>query len=1455
MKKKYLLILIALILYSVPNKLFGQTSPNCSVNAGAATTYCEGEEIELNGSGNNRVNESTIQWTQVSGPPINFSDSTIYKPLIIGATGGNTYVFRLTVTCNNGLPTSQDVSITVRNAPTASAGVDILGCPGNYPISGTIPTGPPTFTGTWSIIGNNNAGVSITDPSSASTTINLGEGNAGQTTLEWRVSDGDSSTCDGVSRITVTNIGGVDPVEAGPDVTKSSCFDVNTSHTFNASFGGINIGGQLGQWELVSGPSTPTFNNVNNNQATVSGLIEGVYEFKWKVSGPCVNGEDTVTITVPDPAGSVTNATTLLPNRNIRICDPSVTQLNLDGEPPLKPGETVQWEIVNNPGNTASFSSSSTVTTSTLFTPTVYGLSNTAGGNNATYRFRYTVTSANGLCTDSDIVRVRFVKNTLSVELTDDGTPSECIFATLNAQNEVDVTFGITKENPRINVPTRYQIVSGPITTGIINLGTRNSFTRKFTRIGTYVVRAYREPRGSTDIGCTTASDDIMVKISGTAEGANAGTDQFICSSSFPPNEVSLAGNTVIQGVGTWSKVSGPTGSSEIIENPNSASTKVTNLSNGVYYFRWSISSGPQGELLSSNSDEVKVVVSNSTLTYTNIAGSDVTICAGAYQLDGRDLLENERGKWSLISTNPAGNEAGVTFSSETDPKAIVNGLQKNIQYTFQYELTNGCTNLTDTVTLTVNNNDGPSAANAGDDICTTASTVNLAATIVTGGTGEWVKVSGPIGGNITNINDPTTSITSLQEGNYVYRWSVDGGAACPNNTTSDTVIVSIVPNTPYNAGADQDICGSNTITLSAATPVSQGEWVQTYGSGGWNFAMVSDVNNPNATIQNLSDGIYEFEWRVSTASCATNDKMSFSIANQPTAPNAGADKTICANSGNLEATPVVQGMGVWSFESGPNNPSITDISDPTTEIRGLVTGTYVFKWTTSPNEPPRDPSKPNCNNLVNSDLVTITVVAPANAGGNNSGVINLCGVTQVLLEGTLGSNGTWHYISSSPAGATTPTITYPNGGTSGNIASAVIEPNYEYIFEYRLPSDPACPSLDVDDTVTVRNFEAPDAIAGSDIEVCNLTTTPNMAATSVTSPNRGRWRFISSLSTSGVPTPTFDNNQLATTQVNGLTQPGTYYFRWETDNGTNTCRKSDDMVIIVRPESNAGTDTSMCIVGGTLDAETPTSGTGTWSFVSSTNAALNASDVTFSNNKNPKSNITFSSNVLDNDVITLQWVLNFPDINGVASTCNATDTVNIEVNAATATVLSPLITTNSCFGLNNGTLTTVASAGVAPYTYNLLYSTTAGGTYINSPQTDGDTDGSYTGLQPGFYKVEVQDSQLCGTVTSAPIEVQIDFLCGVSVSSNQIICDGDLPADISVFGVVGGSVEKWQKSESPTFASGITDIMAATTTLSGITIGSLTTTTYFRAVINYGIFGTVYSPVITVTVQDTVTA
>ena len=298
---------------------------NCSVNADLDRTICELEQFFFAGSATGLI-QSVPTWSQIAGPTAVIVDPNDPLSEVLGMTGGNVYTFRLTATCQDGIDQFQDIDVTVQPISLATASSDLASCPndtGSIVVNGNAP-GNPGETGMWSITGSNDAGVVINFPNSPTTTLTLPETSCGTTTIRWTIRGPDYAPgqfCESFAEIDITNYGGEQPVDAGPDQALDNCYTVSQSTSLNGSYGGCGLNGQQGMWSFVSGPNTPTIADPNSNTTGVSGLIEGTYVFRWSVSGPCANGEDTVTITV-DPA---TQDVTAVGGGNITLCDPAIT--------------------------------------------------------------------------------------------------------------------------------------------------------------------------------------------------------------------------------------------------------------------------------------------------------------------------------------------------------------------------------------------------------------------------------------------------------------------------------------------------------------------------------------------------------------------------------------------------------------------------------------------------------------------------------------------------------------------------------------------------------------------------------------------------------------------------------------------------------------------------------------------------------------------------------------------------------------------------------------------------------------------------------------------------------------------------------------------------------------------------------------------------------------------------
>lgn len=1231
MIKKKLLILGILLCLNI-----NTYSQNCTVNSDIDLNICENDALILNGSSSGLFQSpSDLKWTQIAGPSISISNPSNEVTSVIGFLPNNTYRFRLSATCRDGVRVFDDVRFTVLPVTTANAGPDQTACPGTSSLNANSPG--TNETGIWSIIGSNNAGVVLTTPTSPTSPITTNTSSAGQTTLRWTITN--TNNCFTTDDVVITNYGGESPVTTvTPNVTLGNCYSTTQCYRPNASFGGNGFGGQIGTWSQVSGPTNVTFSNVNARNPNICNLSEGCYVVKWTVTGPCVNGSDTVRICVPPPTQSVTTAS----SSNQVFCDGRTTAI-LTGNAAIYSGENVLWQQISGPTTVTFIDSTSNVT----------GVSGLNGSS--TYTFRYTITNPSTGCSSSSTVSLSYRNATPFIAPVTD-TVLACGID--NFSTTLSVTGGSQ---------TYYRIMSAPdsftLTTPTNEMITGNSLViNGLDAPGTYVIRLRRTVNSGVE--CSDFSRDFNIIVSDVPQGANAGTNQLLqCN----VNSTTLAGNRPNIGFGSWSQISGP--STAIISDIHDPQTAATAFISGVYFFRWTINGGPTCPKVE---DDVKLTFSSSTPQSVS-AGTNRTVCFGSsYRLDANVPIDGEVGEWTVSPS--------ATINDLNDPKTVISGLLANTVYTFKWKVTNLCGVDSSTVQITTNNTQGPPQANAGSDRCLPSGTTSLQlnGNNPSPASGLWTKLTGP---NATIANDTlfNTNITGLTNGIYTFEWRNTSGICDP---TFDTIQITISgPVTIADAGTDKDSC-SNSVTMNANTPTTGiGTWSQLNGPAGWE---VSDINDPNAQFTNLITGDYTFAWTISNGNCASSiDSVKITIDNIPTFPSAGLPQRICGSSTlTLTGNNVENGLAIWSvLDPSPSTPIFANPEDSSTLVSGLVTGIYTFLRTANS-------IGGICPSL--KDTVPDTVVINSNAGvdqeycGNRSSVelrgpeasigtwtkitggsatITTISPNTVLVTNTSPSGSPYQFVFTVPARWGCPqtvdtmqlilhdTTVIPNAGTDQNICTATsvtlngndVSPNTGtwtqifgptttitsnsifnttvtnintagiYLYRWTAVSG----SCRRSDEVRIEKFDPPTVSnAGADQTICPESTnlTGNSALIGV-----GNWSQLS-----GPVSVNIEEQVNPNTLVTGFTAVGTYTFEWAIENGPS-CPVSRDTVAINVPFLNpttadAGIDSNICNRTSTsLNGNSISIGSGQWSQYTSTPSS------TISNNNVPNPSVTLT--------------------------------------------------------------------------------------------------------------------------------------------------------------------------------------------------------------------------------------
>lgn len=539
----------------------------------------------------------------------------------------------------------------------------------------------------------------------------------------------------------------------------------------------------------------------------------------------------------------------------------------------------------------------------------------------------------------------------------------------------------------------------------------------------------------------------------------------------------------------------------------------------------------------------------------TASAGLDQTICATSIVLPGNTPSVGS-GNWSLITGS--GN-----IVSSTNPNTSVNNLGVGGN-TFRWTISNGvCPSSTDDITIT--RDAAPSAADAGtaQDVCATSTP--LAGNTPGSGTGTWSVISG--NGTFTNSSSPTSTVNGLNVGVNTFRWTISTGGSCANET-DDVVITRSEPPTVANAGSNQTVCGT-TATLNGNTAtVGTGQWSLVSGTG-----TITNASLRNSTVTGLGVGDNIFQWTITNGSCSpSTDVVTISQDENPSTASAGGDQVLCSGSTTVTGNTPSVGTGLWEVISGSG--TFTNANNASTNISGLASGSNVLRWTISNGVCPSS-----------SDEVEVTrefQPSLANAGADQ----NICSGSTVLAATTpaIGS-GAWSIVSGT---GVVDDPTNPNSTVSGIAVGTLV---LEWVV-----SNGSCPS-NSDQVQIVRTSGA----------AASVSLTPN-------SPNvcQGSNVTFTALPVNGGSTPTYEwfvnnssqgagsSNSLLLTAPNNSDQ---VYVVMTSSLGCATGSPATSTTATVTVDqqptpADAGADQNICGSTTTINANTPSVGTGIWSVV-----------------------------------------------------------------------------------------------------------------------------------------------------------------------------------------------------------------------------------------------------------------
>lgn len=1081
------------------------TPPSTPANAGPDQNVC-GPTATLAGQLPWPVQGT---WSVVNGTGT-FANSNNPTTTVSGlSTGTNT--FRWSVNYGTCGTTTDDVVITSFNPAqaAANAGPNQNLCLPSTSTNLAANTAVAPATGQWTLVSGTGTFANANSPTTQVNGLSVGAN-----VFRWTINNGPCGAPTN-SQVTVFVFSNLQAAaNAGPD--QQLCAPT-TSTTLT---GNSLIAPATGQWTVVAG--TGTFGTAANPTTTVSGLSIGLNTFRWTISnGPCLppTTQDEVNVVVFNPASPNANA-----GPNQQVCSSSTT---LAGNSPLAPA-TGTWSVISGTGTFVNANSPTT------------GVSGLSFGNNV---FQWTLSNgpcANGITT-SQVTITRFNPDTPAANA---GPDQE--LCTVNGTGLASATMAASAATAPAT--GAWSIISGP-TGAVITSSSSPSTTITNLGVGTHT---FRWTVNNGPCIPPTSTDDVVIRVyDRNAPTANAGPNQNLCA---PVASVTLAANAATApATGTWTLVSGQ----GVFADANSPTTTVTGMAIGVNVYRWTIVNGPCPGATTSST--VTITLFDPTVATAN-AGPDQSLCGASSTVMAANAVSAPAvGTWTVVSGT-------ATISNPNSATSAITGLGTG-SVTLRWTISNGpCGNSNDDVVI-LNYDPNNPIANAGPDqeICVPVApnVVVMAGSAVTfPAVGTWSVVSGPAGATFANVNSPTTQVSNLSVGTYVFSWTVDNGP-CPSGITTDNMTVRVFDfgNPAADAGPDISLCTTDgTVTMAGSNLISPatGQWTLVSGTG-----VIANPGSPTTTVTGLQVGQSIFQWTVTNGPCSgvTTDQMSIFIYD-PNNPNAsaGPDQAFCTpiTSTTMAGSAVTfPAQGTWSQSGGPA-ATIVSPNSPTTAITGLQVGVSQFTWTVNNGV---------CPNGVTSSSMSITLAdgdaQAADAGPDQS----VCGTSSsVVMAGN------------APTGVATASWSVVTGtGNFSNINSPTATVNGMSIGlnTYRWSIDNGACGITTDLVdVYVYDPNNPVANAGPDQQLCTPTTSTTLTGSNLIFPAVGQWTLVSG---SG----TIANPSSPSTGVSGLSI-GANVFQWQVNNGACPSPITTDQVTVFvfdndAPAANAGPDIDVC--------------------------------------------------------------------------------------------------------------------------------------------------------------------------------------------------------------------------------------------------------------------------------------
>ncbi|TND08455.1 MAG: CHU large protein [Bacteroidetes bacterium] len=1090
--------------------------------------------------------------------PNNTTPNATYNPSSADTAAGSV---TLTFTSsNNGAcaPVSDQLVITITDAPTVSAGTDQTVCANNAVVtlggSFTISTGA-----SWSSSGGGTFAPSNT-AMNATYTPDAADTAAGTVTI-YLSSTGNGLCLAALDSMIITI---TDAPVANAGGNTSVC--INNP---NVSLNGTSSTG-TGTWSTSgSGSFTPSVNSLTATYTpSPADLASGsvLIFLNTTNNGNCLSEQDTMTVTFAQPptvtAGNdvtvcANNAAVVLTGTSTTgsgtwtssgsgTFTPNPNTLNATYNP--SPADTAAGTVTltltstNNGGCLAVIDQ--LVVTITDAPTAVAGADQTICANNATLSLNGSVVlatggtwSTTGSGTFSPSNTALNATYTASAADTAAGSVMIILSTTGNGLcNAATDTMLVTiTDAPNVNAgPDIISCLSNPntplnamSTTGSGTWTTSGSGTfspNANTLNATYIPSTADTTAGSVTLiftstgngNCLAESDTLLLQFA-PVPVVTTGADQTVCAN----NATVLLSATSSTGSGIW------TSSGSGTFTPNNTTFNAT--------------------YIPSNADTAAGTV---TLTFTATNACTpvsqnviITITPAPFVDAGPALFTCANNPDAAISAVVSGGSTSGTWTSSGSGTFMPDNSSLNVTYS---------PSVPDIIAGSVT----PPSANAGTDLVACANNpVQLNGTITAGnGTGIWTTPngSGTFSPSDTTLNafyTPVNADTSVSPVMLILT-STNNGGCFP---AADTMYIQVNPGPEVIAGADVQVCSNNAnVSLNGSVIIATGGVWTTGGAG----TFLPDSVTMNATYvpdtSDISAGAVTL-YLTSTGNGLCNavvDSMLVTFTPSPVV-NAGSSLIVCTGTGSVSLGGTITGgatTGLWTTGGdGTFSPNDSTLNATYTFGTADTTAGTVTLYLASTN---------NGNCLAESDSITITITPiPASIAGNDTTVcINSSGFA--LNGQILGGSGTGVWSTSGDG-----TFVPDSAALNATYIPGPADTSAGTVMLILAASNACLPALD---TVILTFAPAPVVAAGADALICAGEPVPLNGSAS----NSGSIQWFTSGNGVFVPSDTVLN----ATYIPGTadTTAGSVIITL-TSSGNAFCSAiSDSMVITINTKPNA---------------------------------------------------------------------------------------------------------------------------------------------------------------------------------------------------------------------------------------------------------------------------------------------